>query len=204
MTKDSFLSTISLTASALIKQWANTDEVTQRLNYWIRKCACCFYRKTREHSPNFPYYFHLYSRIFAILHTELKDIQKPLTCKIQISIHLTFKLFPSFHCTMIAAHTWFSPLPTRSRCSRQLTWEDWSMRKRSRARHRFPEYEISRHIFLSPKIKLYLTLDILFLKLGQLDIHCSVVISRAWLDISLSYAVKPAPDLQLYVKWKTN
>lgn len=94
LTKDSFLSTISLT-SALIKQWANTEEVIQRLNYWICKCTCCFYRKSREHSPNFVYYLHLYSRVFAILHKEWKDIQNPLTFKIQISVQQIFiSIFP--------------------------------------------------------------------------------------------------------------
>lgn len=53
---------------------------------------------------------------------------------------------------------------------------------------------------------MYLTPDTsLILKLGQLELHCSVVMSRAWLDIiSMSYAVKTALDLQLYVKKKTN
>lgn len=69
VTKGSFLSIISLT-SAFIKQWANTDEVMQRLNYWISKCTHCFCWKTRKHNPNIIYYLHLQSRVFTILHTE--------------------------------------------------------------------------------------------------------------------------------------
>lgn len=53
---------------------------------------------------------------------------------------------------------------------------------------------------------MYLTLDtLLVLKLGQLEVHCSVVISRAWLNIiTMSYAGEPVLDLQLYVKKKKN
>lgn len=51
MTKESFLSTTSLITSAFIKPWANTDEVIQRLNYWI--CECTFYRQTRSTAPTF-------------------------------------------------------------------------------------------------------------------------------------------------------
>lgn len=78
------------------------------------------------------------------------------------------------------------------------------MGKRGRAWHRGPEYEISRHVFLSLKAKMYLTLDtLLVLKLGQLEVHCSVIISRAWLNIiTMSYAGEPVLDLQLYVKKK--
>lgn len=79
------------------------------------------------------------------------------------------------------------------------------MRERGRAWHRCPENEISSHIFMSLKGKIYLTLDmLLILKLGQLRVHCSVVIPRAWSDISTSYAVKPGLDLLLYIKRKTN
>lgn len=82
---------------------------------------------------------------------------------------------------------------------------DWSMRERGRAWHRCPESEISSHVFMSLKRKIYLTLDVLLiLKLGQLGVRCSVVIPRAYLDISMSYAVKPGLDLQLYIKRKTN
>lgn len=53
---------------------------------------------------------------------------------------------------------------------------------------------------------MYLTLDtLLILKLGQLEVLCSVIMSREWLEmISMSHAAKPALDLQLYVKKKTN
>lgn len=53
---------------------------------------------------------------------------------------------------------------------------------------------------------MYLTLDtLLILKLGQLEVLCFVIMSREWLEIiSMFYAVKPALDLQLYVKKKTN
>lgn len=53
---------------------------------------------------------------------------------------------------------------------------------------------------------MYLTLNtLLILKLGQLEVLCSVVMSRERLDIiSVPHAVKPDLDLQLYVKKKTN
>lgn len=82
---------------------------------------------------------------------------------------------------------------------------DQSMRERGRAWHRCPENEISSHIFMPLKGKIYFIPDTLLIwKLGQLGVHCSVVIPRAWLDVSMSYAVKPGLDLQLYIKRKTN
>lgn len=67
---------------------------------------------------------------------------------------------------------------------------DWSVRERGKAWHRCPENEISSHIFFSLKRKICLTLDtLLILKLGHLVVHCSVVIPRAWLGISMSYTI---------------
>lgn len=82
---------------------------------------------------------------------------------------------------------------------------DWLMRERGRAWHRCPENEISSHISMSLKRRIYLTLDMLLILMpGQLGVHCSVIIPTARMDISMSYAVKPGLDLQLYNKRKTN
>lgn len=70
VTKGSFLITMTSIRSAFIQQCANTDEVIQRLNFWISRCTHHFYWKSRKHNPNITYYLHLWSRIFAIMYTE--------------------------------------------------------------------------------------------------------------------------------------